>query len=83
MKVQSIQISECHRAKALAGALIDGELQPETALALERHMGGCGSCRQFLAEVARLKLLVRAAVRRCSPPRGMKGRIRARLAAGA
>lgn len=83
MKVQSIQISECHRARALAGALLDGELLPETVLALERHMEGCDGCRQLAADLARLKVLLRAAIGRHPLPRGMKGRIRARLATGA
>lgn len=80
MKIQSIQISECNRTRALAGAYLGGELLTETSLALERHMAGCSPCRQCMCEMDRIRKLVRAAVRRVTVPRRMKDRILARIA---
>jgi len=57
-------------------ALLDGELGPADAAALERHLEGCAECRTLALDTRRLSAEVRAARRHAAGPA-----LRARIAA--
>ena len=50
------------RARSAVSARIDGEDEGDAA-ALDRHLGGCASCRSFSADAVRLGRAVRQGAR--------------------
>ena len=63
-------------------ALLDGELPPERAAELSRHVAGCDRCRARLASLRRVDTLVSA---RAEPPlpADLRAGLQARIEAGA
>jgi anti-sigma factor RsiW len=45
----------CAEAEPLIGASLDGELDPETALRIDRHFSACHSCSALLGRLQRLQ----------------------------
>jgi anti-sigma factor RsiW len=60
-------------------ALVDGELAPGEAAALERHVAGCAECRALLAETRRLRAALRATATRHGAGAALRARIGATL----
>jgi len=59
---------------------LDGELVPEEAQAVERHLQGCASCQQEVAAHRRLQAMLRAALEEEDMPVQLWPAIRQRLA---
>jgi anti-sigma factor RsiW len=68
----------CDEARELLGALSDGELAEAERRVVERHVAGCASCRQALADLQALSAGVRRAAR-FSQPEGLEDRVRSAL----
>jgi anti-sigma factor RsiW len=51
----------CAEAEPLIGASLDGELDPETALRIDRHFSACHSCSVLLGRLQRLQQEIAAA----------------------
>src|SRR4051794_39686891 len=45
----------CAEAEPLIGASLDGELDPQTALHIDRHYSTCRSCSRLLVKLQRLQ----------------------------
>ena len=63
--------------EAQVDALLDGELAPADAIAVEGHLHGCSSCSGFRAE----RLALRSAIAASTPRQAASPALRARVAA--
>ncbi len=71
----------CGECGRLLNAYADGELELQTALAIEEHLEGCGRCR---ASFSGLTALHSALARSCEPeraPKDLRARVQRELAA--
>ena len=59
---------DCQDFLYQANTLIDGELSPAEAAALNAHLGECESCARICAELKYVKRLVQEKVERPVPP---------------
>lgn len=71
---------DCAQARSLVSDYIDGELEPETARLLERHLDGCRNCPPLYAALVGVRARL-ARVSREAPDRGgaMAERVRRAL----
>lgn len=58
----------CERVELLLGAFVDGELNQKQTAAVKKHLCGCPSCANALAELERLNALVTDATEAELPP---------------
>ena len=60
-----------HPSEDALHRLVDGELPPREARALERHVAACAECHALVDRLERLQRLVAAAPKRITPPDGV------------
>lgn len=70
----------CEYAQEQLYVYLDGELTPEEAQAVERHLQGCASCQQAVAAHRRLQAVLRAALEEEDMPTQLWPAIQQRLA---
>lgn len=71
---------DCTETRSRLHPYLDREVDLESALAIERHLGSCGDCRAIFARQSALQAAVREQARYYSAPPGLAARIRGRLA---
>lgn len=65
----------CHELAARLSEYLDRELDPAVCAEIERHLGDCPPCRDFLESLRRTVGLVRTAPDRNALPEEIKRRI--------
>lgn len=71
---------DCRFVDRHAGALVDGELDPASIVAVERHVDVCAACQERVAFERRSRLFVREALDTVKAPEGLRRRVLAALA---
>ena len=66
----------CADVRRRLGALHDGELRPEQALEVERHLETCAECRAERARIEALATSLRAAAAGEAAPVALRERVR-------
>src|SRR5437763_11998164 len=59
---------DCAKARDLLQFYLDNTLDPQEALDLEAHLGGCSGCRTELVQMERLMLSIESLPRFVAPP---------------
>jgi anti-sigma factor RsiW len=72
---------DCGQARDLMDGYTDGELDPVTASAIERHLQTCAACKQAYAQQSALRGLVRHHAAYYTAPAALTNRIREQTAA--
>ena len=67
---------DCKEAARLLEPYLDGELDRDSARALEAHIDGCAECRAALASLGRVRHAMRVEAPRYSAPASLRERIR-------
>ena len=79
------QSLDCTDIKVLLSGLIDDEIEPQVRHLAERHLTGCSSCRELIAEAEALDALIRAdteLLEREGLPAGFENRVLRRAGHG-
>ncbi|HEY6985786.1 MAG TPA: zf-HC2 domain-containing protein, partial [Rhodanobacteraceae bacterium] len=67
---------DCDEARRLLEPYLDGELDRTEARALEAHIDGCSECQAVLAQLGRLRHVLRTEAPRYAAPAALRERIR-------
>jgi anti-sigma factor RsiW len=73
-------MSPCDRIHAHLSALVDGELQPLEAIAMQRHLATCAACAAEYAGITELKVKVHVAAGDPVPSERLRARWRSAVA---
>lgn len=73
-------MSDCRFVDRHAGTMLDGELDPASTIAIERHVDVCATCQERVAFERRSRMFVRDSVTELRAPDSLRSRISAALA---